>query len=443
MYLGVAVVVLVITASAIIWVDVANLRQGVNSSLRPALAQTVQMMAEERSHKRSFNDAATYAIDHLGRPDLRLFYEPQIRNFGAFTPHSWLNLVAASDAVLLGFRYDATYIPGGRVDVGLNSASLIDRIAADVLRLLLETLLSLLIALALAQWIARRATRPLLSAAGALRALGDGDSTPNPMLASDLSEMSDLNAAYNAAAASIEKAVAERELAAESVRNFISDASHELKTPLTIIMGYVDAVSEGLVRDPEDAQRILKKTLGECRRMRSTIEKLIALARLDRDEAKVAPFDVLALVRQVAESMKPLAAELHVELGPDGTEAIVVGDEGDLREAIVNIVENAVKYAPGSPIDVRVSSAGDLVVLEIADAGPGIAEEDRDRVFERFHRGSSHPNVEGSGLGLAIAKRAVQRANGRITLTSELGRGTAVKLYLPAATGVMSAQSTA
>jgi len=446
LYVGIAVGALIFMTIAITLAEVANFRQDVNETERPAIAEALHMITDQRANGHSVNDAITYAIRHLGRPDLWLtfFDGNQLRGLGMFVPRGWLDVAVSNNARFLGFRFVTADFPGGQVTAALNASSLVDEIAADLVRLLPTILISVLIALALARLIARYATRPLLDVATTMLSLGDGNCRPKVILASDLSEISAFNVAYNSAAANIEKAVANRELAAENVRNFISDASHELKTPLTIIMGYVDAVSSGLVVDPYDAQRILKKALGECRRMRGTIEKLIALARLEGGVVNVAAFDVATLARQVAESMKPLAPEIHMEMPPEGTEALVVGDESDLREAIVNIIDNAVKYAPGSPIDVRVSSTGDLVVLEIADAGPGIAEEDRERLFDRFHRGSSHPSVEGSGLGLAIAKRAVQRAHGRITLTSELGRGTAVTLYLPAApAGVISAKSTA
>jgi signal transduction histidine kinase len=150
------------------------------------------------------------------------------------------------------------------------------------------------------------------------------------------------------------------------------------------------------------------------------------------DPSRGRPIDVAALAREIAESMKPLAPGLRVET--PGAEVLVVGETGELREAIVNVVENAVKYGAGSPIDMRVATAGDLAILEIADAGPGMRAQDRERVFERFYRGSTHSRAEGTGLGLAIAKRAVERANGQITLASEPGRGTTVKFYLPLVT---------
>jgi two-component system OmpR family sensor kinase len=199
-----------------------------------------------------------------------------------------------------------------------------------------------------------------------------------------------------------------------------------------MIMGYVDAIAEGLVAGPLDARRILKKSLSECRRMRGTIEKLILLDRLDGNDPALGTVDVAVLALTIAESMKPLAPSLQVDVPSNGIKAMVGADETELRQAIVNIVDNSVKYAPGSPIDVRVSTAGDIVIVEVVDAGPGMPAGDRERVFERFHRGSNRGDAEGSGLGLAIAKRAVERAGGKITLSSDLGRGTAVRLYLPA-----------
>lgn len=266
----------------------------------------------------------------------------------------------------------------------------------------------------------------------ALRSLSQGDFAQKPIVPGGPPEVNAITAAYGAFALNLQRAVAERERAADRIRTFVSDAGHELKTPLTIIMGYVDAVAKGLVSDPKDAQRILEKTLSECRRMRSTIEKLLLLARLDRDhEDQVHTVDVAALAQEIAESMRPLAPGLHVEVPSDGVEARAVADESDVREAIVNIIDNAIKYAPRSPIDVHVMKPGDYIVVEVADDGPGMTAEDRAHAFERFHRGNTSGDVEGSGLGLAIAKQGIERAHGRIALASEPGRGTTVTIYLP------------
>jgi signal transduction histidine kinase len=417
------------------FVTIAAFRQDVNSSLDPALAETTQLMKTQKLAGRSLRDAGIFAWDHLGRPNLVLTVnDPGPRTlFTSGKFRDWRDSTVGMNAGLLGMSYRKRYVPGGKFYLDPNSSRLVDEIGSGFQRVLPAMFLAIVLAYGLTRLIVVRATRPLRDVARALDGLGAGDIVPRPIADSDAPEISALTAAYNSAANDVRKAVADRQLVAENVRTFISDASHELNTPLTIIMGYVDAVSEGIVNEPRDAERILKKTLTKCRHMRGTIEKLIALARLDREQANVTTFDLAALTRQITDSMVPLLPALQLDISTGGNDTLVAGDENDIREAIVSIIDNAVKYAPRSPVDVRVTSTGEVVVVEIADAGPGMTAEDRDRAFERFHRGSRRGTVEGSGLGLAIAKRAVQRANGSVTLTSAPGRGTTVKLYLPVA----------
>jgi signal transduction histidine kinase len=109
----------------------------------------------------------------------------------------------------------------------------------------------------------------------------------------------------------------------------------------------------------------------------------------------------------------------------------VTADESEVYEALRNVVENALKHAPHSPVDVRVEADGDAVTVTVVDRGPGMGDEERTHAFERFYRGASRGAIDGSGLGLAIAKRAVERAQGEIALTSEPGFGTTVVLRLP------------
>jgi len=220
------------------------------------------------------------------------------------------------------------------------------------------------------------------------------------------------------------------ERSGEDVPMFIADACHELKTPLTIVMGYLDALGSGLVADPQEAHRIVERTRSECLRMRNTINRLAALVRLDGIPENIGSFDAGALASEVVESMKGLSSNLHLDVARDD-ETLVYGNRDELREAVVIAIDNALKYAPGSPVHVRVRTFSRDVTIEIADAGPGMSRHDVEHAFKRFHRGSSHSGVEGSGLGLSIAKRAVQRARGRIELLSEPRRGTTVRISLP------------
>ena len=215
-----------------------------------------------------------------------------------------------------------------------------------------------------------------------------------------------------------------------AIHGSVADTCHELKTPLTIVMGYLDAIASGLVTDPQNAHRILAQTRAECRRMGNTIAKLAALARLDGRTEAVESFDAATLVREVVDSMRALSPDVHTNVSVDGN-AFVSANRDELREAIVIAVDNALKYAPGEPVDVRVALNSADVTIEISDTGPGMSPDDLERAFERFYRGSAHRFLEGSGLGLAIAKRAVERAGGRIALLSKLGHGTTVKITLP------------
>lgn len=330
-----------------------------------------------------------------------------------------------------GVYVETLVFPKGKVDVYAKTAFNVDVVTGTLREMIPFVLCDVLVCCVLACMIASYAIRPFREQRSMLRKLSEGHFTPIPTNPRALTEIRDLNLLHNAAAAGLQRAIDERELAAESIRSFIADASHELKTPLTIIMGYVDAVAAGLVTEKGDAERIMARTLGECRRMRNTIENLITLARLDHKEEGLGAFDPASLTIEIVESLKPLATDLQLEIRvPDDT--LACGNAEEVREAVVTVIDNALKYAPGSPIDVRVTENSRAVVIEVADAGPGMSPEERERAFERFHRGF-HPTVEGSGLGLAIAKRAVERAHGHISLTSEPGVGTTVTLYLPRA----------
>ena len=267
--------------------------------------------------------------------------------------------------------------------------------------------------------VALYATRPLREFATQLRRLSAGGFGARAANDPTLDEIRATNGAYNEVARV----------------GFISDACHELKTPLTIVMGYLDAIGTGLVTDPQDTHRILERTRAECRRMRNTVAKLAALARLDAPSEEVGSFNATALAGEVVDLMKALSSHVHLDVPED--ETLVSGNRNELREAVVIAIDNALKYAPSSPIEVRVRTFSSDVMIEIADAGPGMSPQDLEHAFERFYRGAFHATVEGSGLGLAIAKRAVERAGGRIVLLSELGRGTTVRISLPRNSGAL------
>ncbi len=296
---------------------------------------------------------------------------------------------------------------------------------------------------ALVAWLAgrnltQRALEPLESVTSALRRVAAGDFQPEP-LANGGRELSALMSAYNDVAHRLTASTAQRREDDARMRQFIADAGHELRTPLTVIMGYLDMLRLGAITDAPAVSRIHETMRDESHRMRAVIEKLILLARLDRPPSELPKrVDVSAIVRDVAAELAPLARDRIAVDAP--RDAAVEADESELHEALKNIIDNAVKYAPASPVDISVD-AGEEVVISVADRGPGVDPTDLPHVFERFYRGNHRQDAEGSGLGLAIAKRAIERAGGTVALGSAPGVGTSVTIRLPRYRGSEQATS--
>jgi len=281
-----------------------------------------------------------------------------------------------------------------------------------------------LLAFTVGRFITQQAIRPLLDVTEALQRFAARDFRAQPIAVDGRSNFDVLANAYNAASAQVEAAFAERDAAEAQMRQFVADAGHELRTPLTIILGYIDLLQRRIARD-DRSQLIFSSVASEGRRMRTLVDNLVLLAKLEGEDLRpTEPFALGALVDEIVDVRRGLdpgvafTVETHVD-------ATVIGNRVELYEALANIVDNAIKYAPGSPIRVTTDAVGEAAVqVAIADDGPGIPLEDRSSIFERFYRGHSRGDVEGSGLGLAIAKRAVERAGGSLRLDPTVERGT-------------------
>ncbi len=170
----------------------------------------------------------------------------------------------------------------------------------------------------------------------------------------------------------------------------------------------------------------------ETHRMRSLVERLMALARLERPDApKPVVVQVETLAARVIADVTA-ARGGNVDLNCDES-ASVIADPTELYEAISNLVDNAIKYGDGTPVRVEVSRSNGTVIIRVRDAGPGIPEPERSRVFERFYRGEGRGDVDGSGLGLAIVERAVARCGGTVRLERADPGKTTFALEMPSA----------
>jgi two-component system OmpR family sensor kinase len=245
------------------------------------------------------------------------------------------------------------------------------------------------------------------------------DFTPQALEATGSPISARLARAYNAAVDQVARSFEERQAAAREFQRFLADAGHELRTPLTIVSGYVDLLDSDKDR-VANGDRIVAGMRAETKRMRNLVEKMLLLARM---ESTASHPRALALGETVGDAVDAARSRYpHRTLAFNCDDAAtIVADEDDIFEAVYNLLENALRYAPESEVAVDVARTPASALVSVSDRGPGIAADERERVFERFYRGAARTNAEGSGLGLAIVKRAVERWRGTVELESVPG----------------------
>lgn len=282
------------------------------------------------------------------------------------------------------------------------------------------------------RYITTQVLQPLVEVTGALQRFAARDFRSQPVAIAGKSEFDAIALAYNAAAAQVEAAFEERRHAESQMRQFVADAGHELRTPLTIVLGYIDLLRRKADEGDERSRRIFASIALEGVRMRTLIDNLVLLARMEGEDLRpTEPFELRPLLDDIVDSRRLLVAGLDITLALS-VDATVIANRDEIHEAVANIVDNAIKYAPGSPIRITARAVDGGVELAISDGGPGIHPDDRASIFDRFYRGTTRGDIEGSGLGLAIAKRALERAGGTLTLAPDAGTGTTFLLRLRA-----------
>lgn len=215
---------------------------------------------------------------------------------------------------------------------------------------------------------------------------------------------------------------------------FVANASHELKTPITTIKGFSELLQVGVVQDEEQKRDYLQRIIGEASRMTSIIDDILKIASYESGgeaEKPCAAVDLLEVCRGVAENLLPQAAEKGISIRVEGASVQVEAVYEDIRQLAINLIENAVKYnRQGGSVEVRVKRDGTDAVLTVEDTGIGIPVADQARVFERFYRvdkGRSR-KIGGTGLGLSIVKHIAAKYQARLTLTSREGVGTKIRV---------------
>lgn len=229
--------------------------------------------------------------------------------------------------------------------------------------------------------------------------------------------------------------ITEKEDREELRREFTSNVSHELKTPLTTIYGISDMLVGGIVK-PEDIPGFAKNIRDEAGRMITLIQDILKLSQLDENtfSDQRERVDLYELAQSAAERLRPQADEKHVTISVTGERSEFTGIATVLEEMIYNLLDNAVKYnKQGGRADVDVRSSGDDIVVTVSDTGIGVPADSIDRIFERFYRADkSHSRkIGGTGLGLSIVKHGVSLHGGSITVKSSEGSGTTFTMALP------------
>jgi len=221
-------------------------------------------------------------------------------------------------------------------------------------------------------------------------------------------------------------------------KEFVANVSHELRTPLTSIKSYSETLLDGALEDRETAEKFLGVINSEADRMTRLVKDLLQLSRLDNKQMKwnMQEFSFEDLVKSCVEKVRFSSNEKKqiLECFTIGEISNIVGDKDRIEQVILNILTNAIKYTPvEGKIMVYIGKMYGDVYVKVADSGIGIPKEDLDRVFERFYRTDKARSREmgGTGLGLAIAKEIVEAHNGKISVSSELGKGTEVTVKLP------------
>ena len=232
----------------------------------------------------------------------------------------------------------------------------------------------------------------------------------------------------------------------EQMRHFTADASHELRTPLTAIRSVGEVGLRGK-RDERAYRDIIGSMLEEADRLALLVDRLLTLSRADRGQEKLSSdhVDLCELANEVATQLDVLAEDKRQTIRVEREAAPTwVGDRLVLRQALLNLVDNAIKYTPaGGEITIRVAQTPKTALLDVSDNGPGIPVELRSRIFDRFYRidkSRSRENGGGTGLGLSIAKWAVEVNGGELTLEAANGPGTTFRITLPQTTAEQLAE---
>jgi len=301
-----------------------------------------------------------------------------------------------------------------------------------VLPVLGSGIIALIISLLAAFWLARWIGDPLQRVVVASRRMPSAE--VNSITPGGPHEVKELTRAFNEMNMRVQTSQ-------KSQREFVANVSHELKTPLTSVQGFAQAILDGTASTPEVQKQAAQVIYNESGRMHRMVLDLLDLARLDAGtfDLQRAPVDLTALLNSIAEKFAPQARTGKLDIRVETASLpVFIGDGDRLAQVFTNLVDNALKFTPaGGSITLRAAQTSSGIQVEVTDTGAGISPEALPHIFDRFYQADpSRPGgrKHGSGLGLAIVKEIVGAHGGKISVRSEPGKGSTFTVSLPLTT---------
>ena len=338
------------------------------------------------------------------------------------------------------YRAVATILPSqqGSVIVSSSLESVNKTLKELTFLFLLISLIVLLLIGFLARSFIRVSLKPLSEVEATAAAIAAGDLSARLPEAKPTTEVGKLTTSLNRMLSRIEESFSVRVESESKLRRFVADASHELRTPLTAIRGFAELHRQGAVSGEEKTKELIGRIEKESIRMGSLVEDLLLLARMDQSpQLAQDPVDLDHLINEVVASARAAGPDHPITISLPDEENFLLGDSTRIHQAVANLLANARTHTPaGTAITVSVEHRPNEIAITVADKGPGLTQEDQERIFERFYRADSsraRTKGEGSGLGLSIVDAVMKAHGGSVTVSSELGQGAVFTLHFPIA----------
>ncbi len=341
-----------------------------------------------------------------------------------------------SDDSVDRYRVVATPINDGSFFLAATPLTEVDETLSGMLTVIIIAVVTITTVLALATWwVLRLGINPIKDMTNTAEAIAAGNLSERIDSPDDHTEAGQLGHALNTMLGQIETSMDERQLAEQRLRQFIADASHELRTPVATIRGYAELYRAGGLEDPDELGDALRRTEQESERMTRLITDMLNLAKLDREpDLETEPVDLASIAQDAAADAAATHPDRKTTPVISSKSLTVEGDEDLLRQAVANLVGNAIVHtSPDASVTIFARQERHQAIVTVADDGDGMPAEDLARVTERFYRAdpSRSRHRGGSGLGLAIVDSVVDAHRGTLVLDSTPGAGTAVTITLP------------